>query len=62
MIYHLYEADVQSSSESTSRGNPRASNVPHVTQIGGGVDGGNTATDVYIITITSASTLVKNQL
>ena len=43
MIFYLYKAYMKRSSEITTRGRPRTSNTPHVTEIGGDIDNGTTA-------------------
>ena len=55
MISDLYNADLQSCSESTIRGIARASNFPPVPEIGGGIDDGTASTDVSIITMRPSS-------
>ena len=52
MISDLYKADLPRISGRIIRGIPRASNVPPVTEIGGEIDYGPTATNVSIITMT----------
>ena len=55
MLSNLYKAYLPRRSERTSQVRSKGSNIPPVTEIGGDIDDGNTATDVSIIKMTPTS-------
>ena len=57
MISDLCNSDLPRRGKRNIRGRPRAYNVPPVTEFGGEIDDGTTATDVSIIKMTPSSTV-----